>query len=121
MLDLLNVLGLKALQRGEPRGERSGEQHPLNHIQRQIRGGVRRTVPLGGVLKLPAAAVPSQRHTAPEVWLCGALLWLEAHEDAPWAGEGGCGLIQGAPFSLRVFRLVLTQAFGVSWFGAALV
>lgn len=56
--DFSNTLWLKMLRGGDSGGEGSGEQHPLEDIQRQVRSGLGRTFPLGGELNLPAAAIP---------------------------------------------------------------
>lgn len=83
MLDLFDVQWLKSLWCGDPGGEGSGIQHPLNNISRQVGSGMRHTAPLGDVLKLLGAAVLPQDDSVPEIWLFGVVLWLEAHEDGP--------------------------------------
>ncbi len=116
-LDLHDVLWLKVARVGDSGREGSWEQHPLEDIQRQIRGGARRTVPLGGVLRLSAAAVPPHFDAVTEVRHSGGCLWLEAREDGPGPGGWGWRLPGGgAPILLRASWLVLA----LFWIGAVL-
>lgn len=86
MLDFHNVLWLKVLKGSDPGREGFWEQCPLKDIQRQVRCGVRRAVPLGGVLSLSAATVLPQSDAVPEVQHYGGVFWREAHEHGPWPG-----------------------------------
>lgn len=119
MLDLHHVLWLKVLWPGDPGREGSGKQHPLKDIQRQVRSGARRAVPPGGVLKLPAGAVPPNGDAVTEVRFCEGFLWLEACEDAPWF-EGW--LRKGVPVLFNAFRLLLlTVGLCMLWHTVALI
>lgn len=115
VLDLHNVLWLKVPWGGDPGREGSGEQHPLEDIQRQVGGGVAPAVPLGGVLMLLAA--PQHRHFVPEVRLPEGLFWLEAREDGPGSRGGGWRLLSGDVFVLQVTSWLVfwirTEALGV--------
>lgn len=78
-----DVLRLKVPRAGDPGREGPGKQNPLKDIQRQVRSWARCAVPLGGVLKLPAAAVPPDGDTVTQVWFCAGFLWLGACVDGP--------------------------------------
>lgn len=122
VLDLCNALWLKVPRRGDPGGEGSREQHPLEDIQRQVRGGVRRSFPLGGVLKLPAGAVPPQYNAVPEVRHPWWLLWLEAHENGPRPGGWGWRLLEGgAPHLPSASWLALQWVLGMFWIRSVLI
>lgn len=75
---------------------------------------MRSAVPLSGVVRLRAAAVPPHCDAVPEVWFFGGLLRLEAHENGPGPGGRGMRLLSvGAPVLLRASWLVLQWVLGM--------